>query len=181
MGLRRAHRPGHGVGDARLVDQLRQVYGAQGLVDGQGGVHPAHVDAAVTLALLRGAARFGLAGVEYDAARQIARSVRESGGGFLGVRALALRLPSRNRLQISMNIENLDVTQPMDVFRRIEELVHARGGAIEQTEIVGMLPDALLWGAAADRLRLSPDTAQRLLSQRLVEVLSEGERTPQDA
>lgn len=122
-----------------------------------------------------------LAGVEYDAARQIARSVRESGGGFLGVRALALRLPSRNRLQISMNIENLDVTQPMDVFRRIEELVHARGGAIEQTEIVGMLPDALLWGAAADRLRLSPDTAQRLLSQRLVEVLSEGERTPQDA
>jgi glutamate formiminotransferase len=122
-----------------------------------------------------------VSGIEDDAARRIARSVRETGGGFLGVRALALRLPSGNRMQISMNIENVDVTPPMDVFRRIELLVGEQGGAIEETEIIGMLPDQLLWGAAADRMKLGPETAARLLSQGLVDVLTREGRTSQDA
>jgi glutamate formiminotransferase len=120
-------------------------------------------------------------GVSDDAARRIARSIRETNGGFFGVRALALRLPSRNRLQISMNLEQVELTPPMDVFRRIESLVHEQGGAIEETEIIGMLPDPLLWGAAADRLRLAPDTAARLLSRSLVDVLTREGRTSQDA
>ena len=45
----------------------------------------------------------------------------------------------------------------------IETLVHEEGGAVDETEIIGMLPDQLLWGAAADRMKLAPDTATRLL------------------
>jgi glutamate formiminotransferase len=120
-------------------------------------------------------------GIDDQAARRIARSVREAAGGFLGVRALALRLPSTGRLQISMNIENVAVTPPMDVFRHIETLVQAQGGAVEETEIIGMVPDELLWGAAADRLRLAPETAGRLLSRGLVDVLTREGRTSQDA
>src|SRR5690606_25308850 len=59
-------------------------------------------------------------GIGLDAARAIARSVRETAGGYIGVRALALHLPSAGRLQISMNLENVVVTPPMDVFRHIE-------------------------------------------------------------
>lgn len=120
-------------------------------------------------------------GIADDAARSIARAVRESNGGFLGVRALALRLPGSNRLQISMNIENVDVTPPMDVFLRVEQLVLEGGGSVEETEIIGMLPDQLVWGAAAQRLRLAPDTRGRLLSSALLEVLTRGRTGPQDA
>jgi hypothetical protein len=44
-----------------------------------------------------------------------------------------------------------------------------------------MLPDQLLWGAAADRLKLAPETAARLLSRGLVDVLTREGRTSQDA
>lgn len=120
-------------------------------------------------------------GIDLEAARRIARSVRESAGGFLGVRALALRLPSTGRLQISMNLEDVDITPPMDVFRRIELLLLDQGGAVEETEIIGMLPDQLLWGAAADRMKLAPETTARLLSRRLLDVLAREGRTTQDA
>ena len=116
-----------------------------------------------------------VAGIGIDTARHIAAQIREARGGFLGVRALALRLPLTERLQISMNVEDVRLTPPMDVFRRVEELVHAQGGAIVETEIIGMLPDELVWGAAADRLKLSPDTARRLLSRSMLAVLT-GER-----
>ncbi|MEX0907856.1 MAG: hypothetical protein WD054_05955, partial [Gemmatimonadota bacterium] len=76
------------------------------------------------------------------------------------------------RLQISMNLENLELTPPMAVFARLEACLTEHGGEVEETEIIGMLPDQLVWGAAADRLRLSPDTAARLLSARLVDVMS---------
>jgi glutamate formiminotransferase len=111
-------------------------------------------------------------GIDHDAARDIAAGIRETGGGFPGVRALALRLPHGDRLQISMNQENVELASPMDVYRDIEQRVHALGGTIEETEIIGMLPDALLWGAAADRLKLRTDTARRMLAPRLLDVLA---------
>jgi glutamate formiminotransferase len=120
-------------------------------------------------------------GITEDEVRRIAGSIRETAGGFLGVRALALRMPATNRLQISMNLENVEITPPMDVFRRIETLVHEQGGSIEETEIIGMLPDQLLWGAAADRLKLAPETAGRLLSRGLLDVLTREGRTSQGA
>ncbi|HSK18402.1 MAG TPA: glutamate formimidoyltransferase [Longimicrobiales bacterium] len=122
-----------------------------------------------------------VSGIDDDTARRIARSLRETEGGFLGVRALALRLPATSRLQISMNVENVEMASPMDVFRRLETLVHEAGGAVDETEIIGMLPDQLLWGAAADRLKLAPDTARRLLSRGLLDVLTREGSTSQDA
>ncbi|MBR9989906.1 MAG: glutamate formimidoyltransferase [Gemmatimonadetes bacterium] len=122
-----------------------------------------------------------VAGIDDEAARHIARSIRETAGGFIGVRALALRLPATKRLQISMNLENLEITPPMDVFRRIETLLHERGGSVEETEVIGMLPDQLLWGAAADRLKLAPETAARLLSRGLLDALTLEGRTSQGA
>jgi glutamate formiminotransferase len=120
-------------------------------------------------------------GIDLEDARTIAAALREANGGFLGVRALGLRLPGVDRIQISMNLEDLTLTSPMDVFRAIETAVHQRGGAIHETEIIGMLPDELVWGAAADRLRLGPGTATRLLSQRLLHVMTRPPQSSQDA
>jgi glutamate formiminotransferase len=122
-----------------------------------------------------------VSGISTADARRIAAALREANGGFIGVRALGLALPATGRVQISMNLEDVTLTPPMDVFAALEAAVIGRGGAIEETEIIGMLPDELLWGAAADRLRLAPETASRLLSQRLLQVMIRQTQPSQDA
>jgi glutamate formiminotransferase len=99
--------------------------------------------------------------------REIARALRDSAGGFRGLRALVFALPARDELQISMNLEDVENAAPLDVFRRIEREVMSRGGSVTRTEVIGLVPDRLLQQAAEDRLKLEPGTTSRLLSARL--------------
>src|SRR5262249_27244142 len=46
------------------------------------------------------------AGDDLEGAREVARRVRERDGGFPGVRALGLRLPRAEHVQVSLNIED---------------------------------------------------------------------------
>lgn len=105
-------------------------------------------------------------------ARRIAAAIRETGGGFRGLRALAFRLPRRDAVQISMNLEDVRATRPMDVYRRIEEMARELGGSAGETEIIGMMPDELVLTAAVDRMQLTDADARRLLSRRLARHLS---------
>lgn len=104
--------------------------------------------------------------------RVVAARLRERGGGPAGVRALALELPERTALQISMNLEDPRRTSPMAVIHRLEDLLEEFGGRMIETEVIGMLPDELLLAAAQDRLRLAHATTDRLLSRRLAEHLA---------
>ena len=113
-------------------------------------------------------------GISRADAAAVARQLRESGGGLSGVRALALMLPERAVLQISMNLEDVERRSPLAVFRRLEALLAERGGTIVETEIVGMVPDELVLEAAAERLRLRPGTAERLLSKNLLRHVTQG-------
>lgn len=106
-------------------------------------------------------------GLESRDLKVIASGIRETGGGFMGLRALALELPRQGRSQISMNLENLENTSPFDVFEAIEAEVQSRGGSVSGTEVIGMVPDGLVLPAAADRLALENHDADRLLSRRL--------------
>lgn len=118
-------------------------------------------------------------GVDLEDARAVARSVRERGGGFPGVRALALHLERQGRTQISMNLEDPERTSPMAVFEAIEAAVLERGGRVTETQVVGMIPDALVLRAAADRLDLLDLMPARLLSQRVSSYVTS--RLEQDA
>ena len=112
-------------------------------------------------------------GVTLADARALAARLRERGGGFGGLRALALRLERQDRLQISMNLEDPKRTSPLDVFRAIETGVVAAGGRVAGTEVIGMVPDALVLPAAGDRLNLPDLTSRRLLSTRVSSYLSD--------
>lgn len=146
------------------------------------GTHAAHPTAGATCV---GARRVLLAwnvfvdGVDLEDARAVARSVRERGGGFPGVRALALHLERQGRTQISMNLEDPERTSPMAVFEAIEAAVLERGGRVTETQVVGMIPDALVLRAAADRLDLLDLMPARLLSQRVSSYVTS--RLEQDA
>ena len=111
-----------------------------------------------------------VSGLSLDQVRGIAGRLRESGGGFVGLRALGLYLPSSDTFQISMNLEDMNETAPMHVFEAIEAEVERMGGRVTQTEVIGTIPDVLVLSAAAARLRLLDPDPSRLRGSLLARV-----------
>ncbi|MEQ1857362.1 MAG: glutamate formimidoyltransferase [Longimicrobiales bacterium] len=112
-------------------------------------------------------------GLDLGDARAIAAKIRERGGGFAGLRALGLQLPSQNRVQISMNLEDPNRTLPLDVFEAIEREAAQRGGRVVETEIIGMAPDTLVYPAAVNRLLLPDLGPARVLSRQVAQFVRE--------
>lgn len=121
-------------------------------------------------------------GISAEDLRAMAAELRERGpaaeaprgrrGRFAGLRTLALRLPGRGRLQLSMNLE-AGGALPFEVFAEIEARVERLGGRIEATEVIGLIPDPLVLSAATDRLHLLDLRSSRLLSARAMQHASE--------
>ncbi len=111
-------------------------------------------------------------GIDVARARDIAAEIRERGGGFPGLRALGLHLERQGRIQISMNLEDPDATSPLDVYRAIASAVEADGGEVVETEVIGMMVDALVLPGSADTLNLLDPRPARVLSHRVAEHVS---------
>src|SRR5438309_1154290 len=94
-----------------------------------------------------------LAGDDLEAAREVARAVRERDGGFPGVRALGLRLPQAGHVQVSLNIENWRAAPLHEVVAAVEREARARGLAVTGSELVGLLPAGAAVAAAGSPLR----------------------------
>jgi hypothetical protein len=75
-------------------------------------------------------------------------------------------------MQISMNLEDVQHRPFSRIFREIEELVQDAGGEVMATEIIGMIPDSVLFEAGTDRLELLDPDPRRVLSSRLAEHLA---------
>jgi glutamate formiminotransferase len=70
----------------------------------------------------------------------IARAVRERDGGLPGVRALGLRLASRARVQVSMNVVDLSRSGVQVACEAVREHARAAGADVAGVELVGLLP-----------------------------------------
>jgi glutamate formiminotransferase len=77
-------------------------------------------------------------------ARAIAARVRERDGGLRGVRALALRLGSVGRVQVSMNLVALERTGLEEAYRAVDRCARDAGTTVSRVELVGLLPAAEL-------------------------------------
>jgi len=77
-------------------------------------------------------------------AREIASAVRESSGGLSGVQAIGLRLPRSGRVQVSMNLVDIDATPLHKVVRRVEDEARARAAHVTGGELVGLVPERVL-------------------------------------
>ena len=75
-----------------------------------------------------------------EAAKEIAAVVRERGGGFHGVRALGLDLPTAGLVQVSMNIEDWPFAPPFRLVERIRSEAASRGAELAGYEVVGLIP-----------------------------------------
>ncbi len=88
------------------------------------------------------------------AAKRIAASLRESGGGLPGVRALGFFLESRGQAQVSVNLTDCDRTSLLDVVQLADELAAAAGVEVVETELIGLAPRRVLPTGGAEALRL---------------------------
>jgi glutamate formiminotransferase len=106
-------------------------------------------------------------GLSEEALKEVATELREKDGGASGLRVLVLRLESKGRMQVSMNLEDVRNNKPFQVFQSLEARILSRGGSVLGTEVIGLVPDELVFGAAADRLSLLDPDPTRVLSSRL--------------
>ena len=84
-------------------------------------------------------------GVDLAMAAEVAASLREGGGGPVGVRAIAIELGG-GRVQISTNVHDPIAVPLGTVVRLVEDLLQDRGRTVSSTEIVGLVPEAALAG-----------------------------------
>jgi glutamate formiminotransferase len=106
---------------------------------------------------------------ELAAAREVASLVRERDGGFPGVRALGLDLPSAGRVQVSMNVEDWEAVALDELVTTIEREARARGAKVVGSELVGLMPAGAVAAAAGAALRVDGFDASRVLELRLLD------------
>ena len=104
-----------------------------------------------------------------EAAREVAAVVRERGGGFPGVRALGLDLPSAGLVQVSMNVEDWEAAALHAIVARIEQEAATRGAEVVGSELVGLMPAGAAAAAAGSALRIDGFDASRVLELRLLD------------
>jgi glutamate formiminotransferase len=104
-----------------------------------------------------------------EVAREVARTVRERDGGFAGVRALGLDLPTAGLVQVSMNVEDHEAAALHEIVERIRREAAARGAEVVGSELVGLMPEGAVFAAAGAMLGIGGFDASRVLELRLRE------------
>jgi len=104
-----------------------------------------------------------------ETAREIAAAVRETGGGFPGVRALGLELPRAGLVQVSMNVEDWEAAALHGIVAEVARLAEGRGAEVVGSELVGLMPAGAAAAAAGAALRIDGFDASRVLELRLLD------------
>ena len=105
---------------------------------------------------------------ELDAAKAVAAVVRETGGGFPGVRALGLDLPRAGVVQVSMNVEDWEAAALHEIVARIEAEAATHGAEVVGSELVGLMPAGAAAAAAGAMLRIDGFDESHVLELRLL-------------
>jgi glutamate formiminotransferase/formiminotetrahydrofolate cyclodeaminase len=98
-------------------------------------------------------------------AKTIAKSVRESSGGFPSVKALGLDVDGQ--AQVSMNLVDTSQTPMHTVFDSVKEQAATQDVEVTWSEIVGLVPERSLFDAAAHHLQLTKFTLDQVLERRV--------------
>jgi glutamate formiminotransferase / 5-formyltetrahydrofolate cyclo-ligase len=106
---------------------------------------------------------------DVDCARAIARVVRERDGGFPGVRALGLDLPTAGLVQVSMNVTDWEASALHEIVERITAEAASRGVEVERSELVGLMPAGAAVAAAGSILRIDGFDARHVLELRMLD------------
>ena len=104
---------------------------------------------------------------DLQAAREIARTIRESNGGLAAVKALGLPLETRGQVQISINLVDFELTPLHQVFHVVRKLARQRGIEIAGSELIGLIPQAALDASEGHDLQWENFSPNSVLETRL--------------
>ncbi len=105
---------------------------------------------------------------EVSIAQKIAKSTRQSNGGFRFVKAMGVMV--EGRAQVSMNLTNFRQSSIARVVEFVRREAARYGVGIHHTELVGLTPEEALIEAAVWYLQLDQFESKQILEQRLFEV-----------
>ena len=104
-------------------------------------------------------------------AQKIAASVRESGGGLEGVRALGFYIDHKGLAQVSMNLTDYQKTSLSEVLERVQQEALLLQTDVHSSEIVGLVPRGALVSAPPESLKLEGFHSGQILEGRIEQVL----------
>ncbi|MDP9206062.1 MAG: glutamate formimidoyltransferase [Gemmatimonadota bacterium] len=106
-------------------------------------------------------------------AKSIAKAVRGSSGGFRYVKGLGLEVDGQ--AQVSMNLVDTEKTPLHNAFDFVKLRAEAEGAAVTWSEIVGLVPEKVLFDTAVSHLQLRQFTPAQVLERQVREAISGGE------
>jgi glutamate formiminotransferase len=106
---------------------------------------------------------------DLNLAKEIARKVRFKDGGFPHVRAMGVELKEKGLVQVSMNLTNYRVTNIPKVYDFIEAEALKNGVKVDGSEIVGLIPLAVLEGITQHYLKYPEFSTNQVIEQRILE------------
>jgi glutamate formiminotransferase len=104
-------------------------------------------------------------------ARAIARRIRESSGGFRGVKSIGLFLASRNCAQVSMNLTDFATTPLDQVLATIDQEAARLGTRVRYCELIGFIPRRAFEHAPAFFRRAANFDESRIIETRIHQLL----------
>lgn len=107
-------------------------------------------------------------------AKEIARKIRTSSGGFPAVKALGLQLISRGQAQVSMNLTDFETTSILTVFREVKRLAGEQDVMVAESELIGLVPRKALSAEEAIEIQLADFDADRIVENRIERLLADG-------
>jgi glutamate formiminotransferase len=138
------------------------------------GTIPAHPGAGAAMCGARGfliAYNADLETGDVEIARAIARRIRESSGGFRGVKSIGLFLASRGCAQVSMNLTDFASTPLDEVLAVIDEEAARLGSRVRACELIGFIPRRAFEQSPAFFRRAANFTEWRIIETRLAQLL----------
>lgn len=104
-----------------------------------------------------------------DAARLVARKIRESSGGIPSVQAIGLELKEKGMVQISMNLTDFRRASIPAVMEAVRREIAGTGLEVAECEIVGLVPMEALVDVVRESLRMSDFDMKQIIETHLLD------------
>jgi glutamate formiminotransferase / formiminotetrahydrofolate cyclodeaminase len=100
-------------------------------------------------------------------AKKVAHAIRARDGGLAEVKALGFEIKERDRAQVSMNLTDYRKTPVHRALESVRREAARFGVSVEESEIVGLIPEDALFDAAEFYLQLNQFSRDQILERKL--------------
>jgi glutamate formiminotransferase/formiminotetrahydrofolate cyclodeaminase len=112
-------------------------------------------------------------------AKSIAKGVRESSGGFKHVKGLGLEVDGQ--AQVSMNLVDTEATPLHLPFDFISQQAQVAGAEVTWSEIIGLVPERVLFDSAKHYLKLAKFTNDQVLERQVARAMRDADASASSA